>query len=161
MTPAGYFLTFSTYGSHLPGNEQVSTSRRQNGILDPRIGPRPGLEAKMRELMRHRAVILDRRMRTEVESAIRERCVFRGWILHALNVRTNHVHVVVSAEDEAPERVLQQLKGRATRYLRDAGLCGPDAPVWARHGSTRMVWDEAGLTEVVDYVLFRQGEPLT
>lgn len=54
-----------------------------------------------------------------------------------------------------------QLKARATRIMRERGLVDAEATVWARHGSTRMVWKTDDLAEVVDYVLFRQGAPLT
>ena len=37
-------------------------------------------------------------LRPIVERAIREVCGHRGWRLHALAVRSNHVHVVVSTE---------------------------------------------------------------
>jgi hypothetical protein len=41
--------------------------------------------------------------------------------LHALNVRTNHVHTVVTASRK-PEQVLNGLKANATRQLRNEGL---------------------------------------
>ena len=56
-----------------------------------------------------------------VETAIRETCRIRKWELLALNVRTNHVHAVVSTK-QIPERVLNALKANATRRLREKEL---------------------------------------
>ena len=100
-------------------------------------------------------------MRQAVEYAITERCQFRGWILHALNVRTNHVHIVVTARDESNEIVMLGFKTRATRLLRERGLLAREEPVWVRHGSTRYVWKDDDLVECIDYVLYQQGPSLT
>lgn len=159
--PFGYFLTFVTYGSHLPGGPKATISKDHNGYGQPGIGDRPVLEDASRAQMKHPEVLLDGLMRATVETAIREHCEFKSWTLHALNVRTNHVHVVVSARDEPPDAVLRQFKSWATRKVRDSGLLGPDVRPWARGGSKRYAWSEADLAEVVDYVLFQQGDPLT
>ncbi len=111
--------------------------------------------------MPHPEVVLNRPMRIATEAAIRQHCEFRGWQLHALNVRTNHVHIVITAEEISPADALAQLKARATRQLREVGLSHLGVPVWARHGSTPAVWSEEDLAQVVDYVLFQQGSPLT
>ena len=56
-----------------------------------------------------------------VHRAIEQLCSFRGWSAHAINVRTNHVHVVVSAEARA-ETITSQMKSYATRAPRTAGM---------------------------------------
>ena len=45
----------------------------------------------------------------------------RNWLLQAINVRTNHVHTVVSATRKAG-LVLNAFKANATRQLREDGL---------------------------------------
>ena len=57
--------------------------------------------------------------RKSVEKAIRDVCKKRGWILKAINVRTNHVHVVVSIGDKKPSDALIALKAKATRQMRE------------------------------------------
>ena len=54
-----------------------------------------------------------------------------GWRLHALTVRTNHVHAVVSA-DEAPEKVMTNFKIWATRRLREHELLDPEPSTGGR-----------------------------
>ncbi len=94
-------------------------------------------------------------MREHVTDAITEVCELRGWYLSAVNVRTNHVHVVVTA-DAPPERVMTALKASATRRLTDAGEIAPKTKIWTRHGSTRYVWDPDDVPKVMDYVLNAQ-----
>ena len=47
--------------------------------------------------------------RALVERTITETCDLRRWELFAINVRTNHVHLVVSG-GEPPERMMNALK---------------------------------------------------
>jgi REP element-mobilizing transposase RayT len=93
-------------------------------------------------------VVLDDARRATVDLAITDECAFRDWMLHAAAVRTNHVHVVVSG-DATPERMLITLKGSATARLLKAGLAEKGSPTWARHGSTRYLWDEDAVAEAV------------
>jgi REP element-mobilizing transposase RayT len=94
-----------------------------------------------------------------VDRAIRDTCSHRGWEVLALNVRTNHVHVVLSA-NIAKERVLSDLKAWATRKLRESGMATKYDQVWAHHGSTRVLATEAAVEAAVQYVLLEQRTPL-
>jgi REP element-mobilizing transposase RayT len=83
----------------------------------------------------------------------------RGWTLHAINVRTNHVHVVVAGRD-APERMMTAVKARATRSLREARLVADAVKPWARHGSTRWLWTPDAVEAACRYVVEGQGDVL-
>jgi len=83
----------------------------------------------------------------------------RSWTVHALNVRTNHVHMVISAP-EPPERVLNSIKSWATRRMVEAGVLPPRAKAWTRHGSTRYLWNATSVREACEYVCERQGADL-
>ncbi len=91
------------------------------------------------------------RQRSSVAEAIRDHAEFRGWRIHAVSVRTNHVHVVVSA-NKAPEDVVREFKSWATRRLREEDLIGARTRVWTRMGSTRWIGSAASLAAAVDYV---------
>ena len=69
----------------------------------------------------------------------REVCVHRGWSLLAAHVRSNHVHAVVEAE-VPPERVMGDFKAYARRRLNSMSRDVPNRKRWARHGSTRWLW---------------------
>src|SRR5207244_7696574 len=83
----------------------------------------------------------------------------RKWKIWAVHVRTNHVHIVVSAAVK-PEKVMIDFKAWASRRLREAFGEDADRDRWTQHGSTRYLWDETALAEKIDYVLDGQGEPM-
>jgi REP element-mobilizing transposase RayT len=154
-----YFLTFTTYGARLHGDERGSVDEWHNRYGEPVMAARPGLEAYERARMRHEPMVLDAAMRGAVDDAIRERCRFMDWSVVALNVRTNHVHVVVAA-NEPPEKVMNSFKARATSLMRQRGLVGPESRVWARHGSTRRLTTDSDVEAAAVYVAEGQGPDL-
>ncbi len=85
------------------------------------------------------AVILNTNQRRCVEEAVDETCRIRGWELQAINVRTNHVHVVVCAGAK-PETALNAFKANATRKMRENG-CWKSPEL---HGSIKEVTDIFG-----------------
>jgi len=103
------------------------------------------------------AAVLNRTQRGVVELAIREVCKHRSYLLHAVNVRTNHVHSVVTAPCK-PEHVMDGFKAYATRQLRKSGLLNCDMKPWARHGSTPYLWTEEQVQNAIDYVVNGQGD---
>ena len=84
-------------------------------------------------------------------------CDYQFWVVHAIHVRSNHFHVVVTADGE-PEVVLGELKAYASRALNER--FGRRASYWARQGSTRWLWNPHDVNGAVEYVLERQGEPM-
>jgi len=87
------------------------------------------------------AVILDAQRRDSVERAIRATCQFRKWHLHALNVRTNHVHAVVCIGSLKPERALTAFKANSTKQMRQDGCWPQESTLWAEKGSKRHLWN--------------------
>jgi REP element-mobilizing transposase RayT len=149
-----FLLTWTTYGTWLHGDERGSIERvgRTSRVLDPNAS----LEAHERDLLSHRECTLDGSRRDVVRAAITRHCEFRGWCRHALAVRTNHVHVVVSCRCP-PDRAMIEFKAYATRALRDEGLVGREQHVWSRHGSTRHLHFDEALHGAIRYVLEGQG----
>ncbi len=154
--PLAYLLTFTTYGTWLHGDERGSVDRHTRGFDSPRLAANPlraGFERD--ERMEQAALVLDGPMRTVAGKAIRDFCDHRGWPLLALNVRSNHVHIVVSSADR-PEMVLTACKAAATRRLREVGLVSAARKLWTRHGSTRYLWTQDDLDRAATYVTFGQ-----
>jgi REP element-mobilizing transposase RayT len=154
--PLAYFITFRTYGTWLHGDERGSMQRGSSGLLAPPIPQNPLREAWEARQLLHPPVLLNAHARSVVDAAIRETCLLRDWPLSALNVRTNHVHMVVSAPI-APERVLNSLKAWCTQRLKEAGLAVEGGRAWSRHGSTRYLWREADVAAACEYVEEAQG----
>ena len=85
----------------------------------------------MRDEMKVPPFLLSVDQRQAVEQAIREVCKTRGYGLLAVNVRTNHVHSVISAQAN-PERIEDALKAYSTRRLREFSLINSDSKVWPK-----------------------------
>jgi REP element-mobilizing transposase RayT len=123
------------------------------------VAPDPILQEHVRSKLKHPPLEFGPRERRAVRLAIEEYCRFKQWPLQSLHVRTNHVHVVVSAVADA-SKMLNGLKARATRMLREAGLFDADRPIWTERGNIALLFDRNALAEAIDYVANRQGETL-
>ena len=104
-------------------------------------------------------VVFDDVRRQSVARAIEDHCRIRGWALHALAVRTNHVHAVISNAGVPPEGMMTELKTWATRRLRDAGLIPAGRKVWVHHGNTRYLWKAQSVEAATAYVELAQDTP--
>jgi REP element-mobilizing transposase RayT len=154
-----YFITFACYGGHLHGDEAGSVDRLHNlpgGCLVEADRERASAE---HHGMNQPPYLLDHDSRAAVLESLREVCLHRGWNLLAAHVRTSHVHVIVEA-GVRPERVMNDLKSYASRGLNCLGRDGPDRSRWARHGSTRWLWNDRNVQEAIRYVVEEQGEPM-
>jgi REP element-mobilizing transposase RayT len=157
--PLAYLITFRCYGTWLHGDQRGSIDRHQNAPGSPLLDPDQSHETEERRRLRHAAVELDAARRAIVDRTIREVCRFRKWTLHALNVRTNHVHLVVGT-NSPPERVMNDLKSWSTRRMMEAGVLGRGMRAWSRHGSTRYLWKPEAVEVACRYVTEGQGAEL-
>lgn len=157
--PLAYLLTFCCYGRWLHGDERGSVDRRHNVYGTELIAPDVRWKRHNTHTLRHEAVELNAARRDAVESAARETCVVRGWMLRAINARTNHVHAVVSAGCR-PEPVLRALKANATRQMRELDCWPHRHSPWSEGGSRRYLWTERSVELAVEYVVECQGGPL-
>lgn len=155
--PIAYFITFRTYGTWLHGDERGSTDHHHNAYGAPLLHPHAGLRRSARLRLVQPPVTLSKPGRNAVAMVIRQVCDHHDWILHSSNVRSNHVHIVVSAP-QTPEHVMLAFKSWCTRRLRQLGLAQNGAKVWSRHGSTKYIWKPNQLTEACRYVVEAQGD---
>jgi len=147
-----YFLTWTTYGSWLPGDARQWVHKRGSAAI-AYCEPDSKRAQFARQLMEQAPVRLDSVERRAVGDAIRRVCAFKGWALGALNVRSNHVHVVVTAADEGPECVMVCLKAWASRRLNESRGDKARRRWWTRHGSTRYLNTPEALQRAVEYVV--------
>lgn len=157
--PLSYFITFRCYGTWLPGDDRGWADRRELGYDSPTRSGHAGLRASSEVALVDRPFHLDGPKRSVVERTIRDVCTYRGWTLHAINVRTNHVHLVATAA-QSPEQVMATLKAWSTRRLRQAGLVDEGTRLWSRHGSTRYLWTTDDVEMAHGYVTEGQGADL-
>jgi REP element-mobilizing transposase RayT len=154
-----YLITFHTYGSWLHGADRGSVDRQHNRYATPFLPADVDRLRIARKRQKQDSVNLNAKHRGVVKRAIVEVCEFRQWELRALNVRTNHVHAVVTASAPA-EKVLNDFKSYATRRLREAGLCDAKSKIWSRHGSTPHLSTEEAVESACRYVIDGQGAAL-
>ncbi|MBY0112606.1 MAG: transposase [Phycisphaerales bacterium] len=153
MALLAYFLTWHTYGTWLHGDERGSVNKIQNIPGTPLVSANPDVVATMGARMKHTSFVLDEAMQQVVSGAIRDHATIRRWSVVALNVRSNHVHVIVRPPTEhTPEAVMQQFKSWGTRRLIKAGFATSETRVWVDHGSTRYIDSEESLKKAVEYV---------
>ena len=156
--PVGYLITFRSYGTWLHG-KRGSVDRFHNTYGTPTLPPDEARWRYNRSALVQPTVKLRARQRELVEQAIRETCGIRKWSLWAVNVRTNHIHTVVTANCK-PDRVLNAFKANSTRQLREARCWDSERSPWAHGGSKRYLWTEEQLVNACAYVQDDQGEPL-
>jgi REP element-mobilizing transposase RayT len=155
----GYLITFRCYGTWLHGDDRGSVDRYHRKFGTPGLPPSEMRRKHDRDLLKQPPVKLSSWQRRVVDAEIKNTCELRGWKLWIVNVRTNHVHSVVTAKQK-PKAVLIALKANATRALREAGLWKSDLSPWSDGGSRKYLWTEKDLSDAIAYVEYGQGEPL-
>jgi REP element-mobilizing transposase RayT len=149
--PIAFFLTVATYGTWLPGDSRGWVDYRRGWQL-----PRPVHELEARARMTEQACLLGGSQRTLVEYQIADTCCHRGWTLHAVNCRSNHLHAVIGASNTTPKQIRRDIKAWSTRRLKECVDSTRDN-WWAERGSIRRIFDESSLEQVVLYVLEAQN----
>jgi REP element-mobilizing transposase RayT len=146
----GYFLTWTTYGTWLPGDSRgwVDKNRTHGEVID---APDPIREEGADAIMHDDAVILEPRRRTIARKAMMETAAHRGWTIHELAVRSNHAHVVVTAGDVSAGRAMGILKSFASRELNKT-VDVPRRTWWTRRGSKRRLYTQEALHRAIRYV---------
>ena len=155
--PTAYLLTFACYGARLHGDSRGSVDRFHNVWGTPMVDPDADRERFERRLSGRSGYKLGPEDRRLVLKSIRRHAEIRNWLLYAAHVRTNHVHVVVEA-DIPPEKAMEQFKAYASRSLNQRSV--RRGKRWARHGSTRPLWQPRQISAAVDYVVNQQGRPM-
>ena len=158
--PLAHLITFRCYGTWLHGDERGSIDRFHNCYKSPYIPPSKNWHQHNTLSLKGKPVTLNATQRESVDKAVRETCTVRNWFLRAINVRTNHAHIVVSIGDTKPERALNAFKANATRQMRQDGCWQQAHSPWADKGSKRHLWNERSIERAIDYAINGQGDEL-
>ena len=147
-----YLITFTCYGTWLHGDSRGSVDRKHNVPGTPFVPANPERVQSVREEMAQKSVLLNEEHRQVVDQAIRGVCDYKKWNLLAINVRSNHVHIVVTADDK-PESVMNYFKRYASKRLHEQHLFSKETTLWTRHGSTRYLNDQRSIDAAIRYVV--------
>ncbi|QDU18921.1 transposase [Urbifossiella limnaea] len=142
-----YFSTWTTYGTWLHGDPRGSFLRGGGSHAPDPVAHRESL-AELAEA----PLVLDADQRRLVEQTIADHCAVRKWQLHAVNCRSNHVHVVVTARGRPIEQPREQFKSWCTRRLKAASEVVRER-WWTERGWDEYIDDDRALAEVIAYVL--------
>jgi REP element-mobilizing transposase RayT len=157
--PIAFLFTWSTYGTWLPGDARGWVEYRHGFQL-----PDPILELECAARMTGDACRLAPHQRDRVHKQVAETCAHKRWLWHAVNCRTNHVHVVLSSP-APPKTIREQLKAWCSRRLNEQqvelGIPEQERRIqwWAERGSIRWIFNESDLAAAIDYVLNQQDNP--
>ena len=145
--PAGLFITWTVYGTFLPGDRR-GWRHRKEGVQQPR----GKLEAYCRDKLKYKIELLTDAMRATVESGVTRHCKKRNWKLWGIEARTNHVHGVISVSGHDPACVRDQLKAAATRTLRDRFPMWKERSVWTAKGDIEYLDDMDEILLCMEYL---------
>ncbi len=148
--PIAFFITWPTYGTWLPGDERGWVEYHHGWQL-----PNSNLEHFCRASMTEKQCLLSMYERKLVLEQILETCKFRKWVHFASDCRSNHAHIVIGATNTHPKKIRVDLKAWCTRRLRERSR-PEQLNWWAERGSTRYIWTEDSLAQVIEYVLVAQ-----
>ena len=171
-----WFLTWTTYGTWLPGDERgfVSNVRDGDGPEVKHAEPGTPYDAKQRglayaarEQMVGDPVWLNREHADALADQFLETARFRGWSIPALAIMANHIHIVVGVPgDPEPETLLRDFKSYGSQRLNRLAGKPKSGTWWTAGGSRRILRDEEAIRTVIRYVrnqqrplVIRTGEP--
>jgi REP element-mobilizing transposase RayT len=144
----GYMITWTTYGTWLQGDARGYVKDGQITKKNERL--RQDNEQRLAK----GAVRFGAREEKVVKQAIKDEADKQNVKLHAITVRSNHVHVVVGYCGCSIEDVVRQFKQAGIAALKERGVTGK---VWTRGYDKRFCFDEKSLHARIAYVN-RHGE---
>ena len=139
----GYMLTWTTYGSWLPGDERGYVKDGQTLPANPQIMR----ASRMRQ--KSPTVILNKPQIRLVQQTILAEAERIGHKILALAVRNNHVHLVLLPHSESIEDAVSRYKSITTRALWKHGKKGR---IWTKGYDKRFCFSKKELAARIKYV---------
>jgi REP element-mobilizing transposase RayT len=162
-----WLLTWTTYGTWLPGDARGSVSRVResesprryhNTPGSPYDGPMPGLHSAAEAALKGRPILLNSKQAECILAQFRETAADRHWRLPAAAVMRNHVHLVVLADDAAKSTdLVRTFKSYASRALNAENAKPIGGRWWTTSASRRSLPEERAIAAAVRYVREQPG----
>jgi REP element-mobilizing transposase RayT len=157
-----WFLTWTTYGTWLPGDARGFVSPKFDGPIPERRNNEPGRSydtgsRKLRRLAQSKLVgspiLLTCEQARVIRQQFEETAQHRGWRILAGAIMANHVHLVIGvAGDPDPKDLLRDFKSYASRAL-NGQFPRPESDTWwTERGSKRKVKGWENLETLLRYV---------
>ncbi len=117
--PLAYLITFTCYGTHLPGSEKLSVDKLHREYGTPFVAPNRSYEDYAARLIKEPQYRLDENSRWEVLDAIVDHCKKKRWRPVAIHIRSTDCHPVIGAENAPSKRMRDQFKAAASKRLNE------------------------------------------
>jgi REP element-mobilizing transposase RayT len=157
-----WFLTWTTYATWLPGDARGFVSNvapddgkgvRHNISGTPYDSDHPRLNRHMQQALKGPPIYLIADQAFALLPQLQETAGHRQWLLLAVGIMANHVHIVLGVPgDPEPECLLRDLKSYGSRTLNRSWGKPASETWWTESGSTRKLPDEAAVRAAVQYV---------
>jgi REP element-mobilizing transposase RayT len=157
-----WLLTWTTYGTWLPGDKRGFVSpirtgagpeRRHNQPGTPYDADMPGLQKAARRQLKCPPIYLSEFHAERLLAQFQETARYRKWLLVAVAIVRNHSHLVVGVNgDPDPDEVLGDFKSYGSRTLNRHWAKPASGTWWTQSGSTRKLPNEAAVRAAIEYV---------
>ena len=156
-----YLLTWTTYGTWLPGDERGFVGRvpddKGGHVIhnlpgEPYDADEPRLRVDAKRKLKGPVVRLIGKHARVCIKAFHEVCERYDLTIYAGAIMANHVHLVVSSAESEGPRLLNLFKGVSSRRLGQAFGRQPSGSWWTTGGSRRLLPNERAFDHAVNYV---------
>ena len=164
-----WFLTWTTYGTWLPGDERgfVGEVLNESGeffnfneLNTPPAPPNSNLRDAAERVMKSPPLFLDHSQATALFEQFHETSNVSGWLLIAVAIMRSHIHVLAGVPgDPDPEKLLKAYKSYGSRKLNQGWSKPASDTWWTARGSKRKLPDEKAVTAAINYIR-HQKNPL-
>ena len=138
----GYMVTWTTYGSWLPGDKRGYI---ENGRI---LEGNKQIHKACEKLQKHPTVKLNQMEKEIVRTAIIKEAERIGQKIETLVVCSNHIHIASRPGVKSIERTVCMYKSAATRALRSRRK----GPVWTKSFDKRFCFSEADFASRIKYI---------
>lgn len=162
MADRCWLLTWTTYGSWLPGDERGFVGMNREFGLDRHSRNQPNefpsqpnetLNKYSQQIMRGDAIRLDVEQAEVLFAQFEETASYRNWTLHAVAIMANHIHCVLGVlGDPESEDLLRDIKSYGSRALNRRWGKPKSETWWTESGSRRKLRDEGDVILAGEYV---------
>jgi REP element-mobilizing transposase RayT len=168
-----WLVTSTFYGQWLPGDlrgsvtsvrdrrpsELPGSSRIEHDQCGEEYEPAlPGLHRAAEAQLKGPPVSIDLPQAEQLLDQLEETSAHRGWVLHAVAIMHNHIHLVVEALSVVGKKqLLRDFKSYGARRLNQHFGQRVSGTWWTDGGSCRVIRD---LAAAIFYVCHRQPKPL-
>jgi len=139
----GYMVTWTTYGSWLPGDKRGYV---ENGQILP--GDKQILK-RNRDRQKSPTVKLKARQKKIVQAVILAEAERIGHKIDALVVYANHVHLLARPHTESMEKIVNRYKSITTRAMWEQGREGR---IWTKGYDKRFCFSEEEIIRRIKYI---------